>query len=464
MLNGEHVSATDVRAGDRAAMPTRDVYVLGSSLAARRSSFRNGDARLTSIVIVGAGAWWFELPSDQIVERVTFWWLVSLLAYIYFGFPLLVYLRARCFPRPIRTANGTPTLSMLIACHNEAGQIEAKLENVLSLNYPVACLQVVVASDGSTDATESLIEAFIDRGVGSRCQLLRLPRGGKSRALNAAAAVATGKIWVFSDANSMLREDALRALVRPFADPEVGGVAGDQRYVEEARWGGLQAGEYDYWSHDRWLKMQLSRGGSITSATGALYAIRREYFQPLGDGMTDDFLASTRVVAAGKRLVFAPDAVAYEAVASTGRDEFLRKVRLMSRGLRGVLAMRHLLNPFRYGFYSLQLLSHKVLRRWAVFAWLSLLLLSLLLWDAGWVYRATCLTFMMVLIWAFLGCWAITAGWHAQGRLTRRLLTWPAFFLMANAAALLATWKLMRGQRFDLWQPRRGKGTEVRAS
>jgi len=464
MLNGERVPATDVRAGDAARMPTRDWDALGASLATRRATFGNGGARLTRIVLVGAGAWWFELPSDRIVERVACWMMVSLLAYIYLGFPLLVYLRARFFLRPIRAADGTPTLSMLIACHNEAGQIEAKLENVLSLDYPVACLQVVVASDGSTDTTESLIEAFIGRGVGPLCQLLRLPRGGKARALNAAAAVATGEIWVFTDANSILREDALRALVRPFADPEGGGVAGDQRYVKATHWSGLQAGEYDYWSHDRWLKTQLSRGGSVTSATGALYAIRRDCFQPLGDGMTDDFLASTRVVAAGKRLVFAPDAVACETVALTGRDEFLRKVRLMSRGLRGVLAMRRLFNPFRYGFYSLQLLSHKVLRRWAVFAWLSLLLLSLLLWDAGWVYRTICLTFMLVLIWALVGCLAIAAGWHAQGRLTRRLLTWPAFFLIANTAALLATWKLMRGQRFDLWQPRRGKGTEVQAS
>ena len=401
--------------------------------------------------------WGLVLSNGQVVCVIVFWLMVGLLAYTYVGFPLWVGLRGLCFPRPVRGADWTPTISLLIACHNEAGQIREKLENCLALDYPADKLQVIIASDGSTDATETLVESFLAGGFAPSWQLLRLPRGGKSRALNAAAELATGEIWVFTDANSQLPPGALRALVRPLADSEVGGVAGDQRYLRDTQWGGLQTGEYDYWSFDRWLKAYQSRAGSVTSATGALYAIRREYFQPLYDGMTDDFLASTRVIAAGKRLVFAADAVAYEAVAKTGQDEFQRKVRLMSRGLRGVVAMRSLLNPFRFGCYAFQLFSHKVLRRLAALPWLFLLLSSACLWNAGWVYRAALLLWLLALSWALLGWFATSRGWAAQGKIARRLLVWPAFFLMANGAALLAAWNLIRGTRYDRWETGRSR-------
>jgi len=379
---------------------------------------------------------------------VVFWSAVVLVGYTYAVFPLVVYVRGRWFPRPVHAAEITPRVSMLVACHNEATQIEDKLQNTFELDYPRDLLQIIVASDGSTDATEAIVARHADRVL-----LLSCPRQGKARALNAAAAQATGEVLVFSDANSMFEPQALRQLMRPLADDTVGGVAGNQRYLKSVQSAGLQAGERSYWSFDRWLKRQQSRGGSVTSATGAIYAVRRTLFAPIPDGMTDDFIVSTRVVAAGHRLVFAEDAVAFEPVAESGGAEFQRKVRLMTRGLRGVLEMRQLLNPLRYGFYALQLCSHKVLRRLVVFPLLALLLVSPLLWHEGWIYRAAA-----VLQFAFLGL-ALVGRLLPPGRFPgRRWFSLPAFFVLANSAALLAAINIVRGRRFVVWSPQRSRG------
>ena len=197
---------------------------------------------------------------------------------------------------------------------------------------------------------------------------------------------------MFTDANTMFEPEALRALVAPFADPEVGGVAGDQRYLPA---GGSRrpdaAGERSYWDFDRRVKLAESAAGSTVAATGAIYAIRRELFQPVIAGVTDDFITSTAVIDQGRRLVFAPDAVAWEPVAASNRLEYRRKVRIMTRGLRGVAARRELLDPRRTGFYAVQLVSHKVLRRLMAIPLLVVAAGAPLLWGEGALYQLTSL-------------------------------------------------------------------------
>jgi len=375
-----------------------------------------------------------------------FWGAVAVIAYTYLLFPALVFLRARWLRRPYKTADVTPRVSLIIAAHNEAGSIGGKLDNLLSLDYPRDRLQVIIASDGSTDGTDAIVRRYPDAGI----QLLSLPRVGKAAALNAAEAVADGEILVFSDANSLYAPDAIRALVRPFADPEVGGVAGNQRYLPKRGSGLTDDGEHSYWNLDRELKKSQSQAGNTISATGAIYAIRHALFRPVPEGVTDDFATSTSVIAQGYRLVFTPEAVAYEPVAETGRAEFSRKVRIITRGLRGVLVRRALLNPFRYGFYALQLFSHKVLRRLVVFPLLLVFLVSPLLWGHGLIYQAA-----LVAQLAFYGCAAL--GRMLEGAQLGRLkiFTLPFFFCMVNAAALVAAVNVLRGHRIDRWEPRR---------
>ena len=388
--------------------------------------------------------------------QLLFWGAVAVILYTYVFFPILVFVRGRLVHKPFKTAEITPPITMVIAAYNEEAGIAAKLDNLLSLNYPSDKLEVIIASDGSTDRTNEIVRTYAARNV----TLLALPRQGKAPALDAAVAASHGEILVFSDANSMYAPEALRALARPFADPEVGGVAGNQVYLSKRSAGLSGDGEQSYWSFDRKLKQSQTKSGNAISATGAIYAIRRSLFRGVPVGVTDDFATSTHVIVQGYRLVFAPDAIAYEPVAGSGGVEFGRKVRVITRGLRGVLVVRReLLNPFRYGFYAFQLFSHKVLRRLVVFPLLLLLLVSPLLWNQGWLYQAA-----TTLQLAFYTCGLLGLALHntALGRL--KLFTIPFFFCMVNVASLIAAINLMRGRRIDFWQPQRQEQGEASAN
>jgi cellulose synthase/poly-beta-1,6-N-acetylglucosamine synthase-like glycosyltransferase len=263
-------------------------------------------------------------------------------------------------------------------------------------------------------------------------------------------------------------------LVRSFADPAVGGVAGNQVYLSSSVSTGSGAsaaaatlptdpaaataagvGERSYWDFDRIVKEAESLGGSVISATGAIYAIRRELFREVPDGVTDDFVTSTRVIAADRRLVFEPAAVAFEPVAGSSRREYGRKVRIMTRGLRGVAVARELLDPARHGFYALQLLTHKVLRRLMAIPLLVIFVTSLFLWDVGAIYRVAIVGQLVVY---GLGLIGLALRNQAAGR--RPWFALPAFFLLVNVASLHALWNLLSGRRIDRWQPaRRDVGT-----
>jgi glycosyltransferase involved in cell wall biosynthesis len=380
------------------------------------------------------------------MTRAVFAAAAVLVAYTYVAFPLLVLLRARLRPRPHRSAAVTPTVSIIIAARNEADSIGAKVENLRALDYPRDRLQVVIACDGCDDGTDAIAHACGDE----RVRVLGLPRMGKAGALNAAVAEATGDILVFSDANSLYAPDAVRALVAPFADPDVGGVAGDQRYLADGAEAAVAGGERRYWALDRMLKTAESRGGNVISATGAIYAVRRELFVPVPSGVTDDFATSTAVIAQGRRLVFAPDAVAFEPVGRSGGIEFERKVRVMTRGLNAVVARRELLDARRHGFYALQLVSHKVLRRLMAVPLMALGLSAAVLARRSAPFRA--LAALQGMVYA-LGAVGLVLG----GRAPRRtpLLGLPAYFCLVNAASLRAVWNVVRRREIDRWEPRR---------
>lgn len=378
--------------------------------------------------------------------KILFWASLALIGYTYVLFPLWVALRGRLAARPFQKVAILPRLSLVASVYNEEDVLAHKLENITALDYPVARLEVILASDGSSDGSNALLAAYSRPNY----KFLPLGRVGKAEALNAAIAQAGGEILVFSDANSIYRPDALRRLVQPFADPQVGAVAGNQVYVKTRRASLSHQGESSYWNFDRLLKVYQSAAGSVTSATGSIYAIRRELVEPVIEGVTDDFYTSTAAIVRGKRLVFEPEAVSYEPPAGESGKEFRRKVRIITRGLRAVQARKALLNPFRYGFYAVQLFSHKVLRRLVVFPLLVLLVSAGLLWNAGWLYRL-----------AFIGQAAFyalaVAGAALRNSRSRaaKLLTLPFFFCLVNAASLLAAVNVLRGESIAHWEPQR---------
>jgi len=385
---------------------------------------------------------------------IAFWGSLALVAYTYAGFPLLLLALSRLgLRRPVEKTPDTPKLSLVIAAYNEEATLERRLENALGGDYPPDRLEVLLASDGSTDATEAIAAGFESRGV----QLLRLPRRGKVHALDDAARRATGDVLVFSDANTFLEPGALRALAENLADPGVGGVVGNTGYRirEDAESSGR--GESLYWRYDQWLKELESRTGSVVSAHGGLYAVRRElYRRPPDPAVTDDFAISTAVVVQGYRLVFEPAARGWEETAPQAGGEFRRRVRLMTRGLRGVALRRGLLNPFEYGLYALVLLSHKVLRRLIPATLPALLLASVFLAPQALHYRAA--LWGQAMFYTLAGVGYLTRG-VAAGR--SKLLYAPFYFCLANAAALVALVKFASGRKISRWEPERGDAASL---
>jgi cellulose synthase/poly-beta-1,6-N-acetylglucosamine synthase-like glycosyltransferase len=375
---------------------------------------------------------------------------IAALLYNYVGFPLLLAVAGTIRNRQQRARPVTPAVSLLIAAYNEEACIAERLRNALTMDYPADLLEIIVASDGSTDRTVDIVKRYAADGVA----VLDLPRRGKIHALTDAVRHARGEVLVFSDANTMAEPAALRALVRSFADAEVGGVVGHTGYTVDPGSESSSHGESLYWRYDTWIKELESRTGSVVSAHGGFYAIRRALFQAPSDAaVTDDFIISTAVVAQGYRLVFEREARAWEVAVPSAEREFQRRIRLMTRGLRAVACRRQLLDPRRYGFYSIVLFSHKVLRRLAVVPLLLVLAGTAVLSTSGAGYRAALIAQLM--FYALAGLGHVTRG-VPLGR--SRFLYVPFYYCMANTAALVAVLRFLRGERITSWQPQRHAG------
>lgn len=383
-----------------------------------------------------------------------FWGSIATLAYTFVLFPLVVVARGVGWPRPVKRGPSLPRATVIVAAYNEATSIARKLENLLSIDYPLERQEIIVASDGSRDETNDIVRGFQARGV----RLLELARVGKAAALHAAVDASSGEVLVFTDANSQFRADALRELVAPYADPDVGGVAGNQVYQRASEEPSSDTGERAYWGFDRLLKEYESRAGNTISATGAIYSIRRELFRPIPPGVNDDFYLSLGVIAQGQRLVFVGQAIAYEPTGSSIEVEYRRKVRVLTRAMRCVVQLRGLLDVRRYGFYSLQLLSHKVLRWAMVLPVAGLATSSLLLWKERGIYR---LSALLQICGYVAGCMGLVLRDHPLG--ASKALSVPAYFLMSNAAAAVSTWNLLRGRSIERWTPARESSPSLRS-
>lgn len=375
---------------------------------------------------------------------ILYWFAWSLVLYTDALFPVLLLLRGLIRPQAYRTAGITPDVSLVITVHNEEACIAARLDNVLALDYPSDRLEVIVASDGSSDHTNEIVRGYQTPGI----RLLELPWRGKTVALNNAVAAASGEILVFSDANSIYHPESIRRLVAPFADPRVGGVAGNQRYLPKAVGERYAKGERLYWVYERLLKLLQSNGGNTIAATGAIYAIRRSLFRNVPSGVTDDFVISTSVILQGYRLVYVAEAVAWEPVATSAQREYNRKVRVITQGFRSIMVMRELLNPFRYGFYAVQLFTHKVLRRLLLIPLLVILLLNPLLWTQGLIYQL-----LLVVQIAFYGCALLGSMLEKKAIGQIPVLALPYYFFVVHVAAIVGLMKALRGHRIDLWEP-----------
>jgi cellulose synthase/poly-beta-1,6-N-acetylglucosamine synthase-like glycosyltransferase len=364
-------------------------------------------------------------------------------AWVYAGYPLLLAALGRIRPRPRQRRPTHKAVSVLVAAHNEEGVIEAKVANVRTTDYPQDLIEIVVVSDGSTDGTvQAARRAGADR-------VLDLPRVGKITALNGAVEAAGGEILVFTDADSFFRRDTLGELLTNFADPTVGGVSANEVSGTGSDAPGVARGEGAYWHYEQWIKRLEDKVGSAVSASGRLYAIRRSLFRPstVTSG-TDDFVISTQVLKAGRRLAFDEHTLVLVDAPRDAGSEFRRKVRVMNRGLRAALSLRGLLLPWRGGFYSVQVVSHKVLRRLLPFFLLTAVAAGIWLTTLSPVWW-----FVLGPQLAFYGLAA--AGWAGRsGGWGRARPLWIAYyFCLVNIAAAAAVVSVVGGVRFERWDP-----------
>ena len=325
------------------------------------------------------------------IAKVVFWSSLGALGWTQVGYPLFAAALARVRGRPVRKRDFTPKVTVIVAAHNEESVIERRLQNLLAQDYPRDRFEIVVASDASTDRTDELVEAT--PGV----RLIRCPRGGKVAAQNLAVRDTSGEILAFSDANAQWRPDALRLLVRNFADPDVAYACGGHFY--EAADGTNREGTY--WRWEAWLRRNESALGSITGGIGPIYAVRRGDYVEVDPRFGHDLALPYLMVQRGRRAVFEPDAVAWEKPSRDIEDEYRRKVRMFEHCwlivLRGKMLRR--LGPT----YLLEVLSHRHLRYASGLLHLVLLGSSLALVRAGLVYQIVLAAQLVLLLAAALG-------------------------------------------------------------
>jgi cellulose synthase/poly-beta-1,6-N-acetylglucosamine synthase-like glycosyltransferase len=336
-----------------------------------------------------------------------------------------------------------PTVSIVTVAFNEAASIAATIDNKLGQDYPADRLEILVVSDASTDGTDSIVGEFSGRGV----RLVRQdPRAGKTSGLNLVVSMTHGAIVAFADANSMWAPDALRHLVVPFADPEVGYATGRMTY--RAPDGSLSGeGCSAYMRYENQLREWETRMGSIVGVDGGIDAVRRELYEPMRPDQLPDFVLPLAVREKGYRVVYAPKAHLHEDALESVEDEFRMRVRVALRAWHALKDKAALLNPFRFGLFAWQLASHKLLRYLAPFFQAGALVTALLLLGSGefwhFVVAAQAVFYALALV-----------GHLWRGRVRVPLVAFPYYLTLINIASLAAFASFLSGKKQVMWTPR----------
>jgi cellulose synthase/poly-beta-1,6-N-acetylglucosamine synthase-like glycosyltransferase len=371
--------------------------------------------------------------------EVLFWLSLLGTIYAYFLYPGVLLLWGRVFPAPVNKGGGdfTPGVTIIMPVHNEAAVISDKLDNLDKLDYPRDQLKLVIVSDGSTDDTVALVQAHQNS---LNIQILEInDRKGKGNALNHGLAAADSELVVFSDASIMLEVDALRQIVQPFLDPQIGCVSGEDHIA-----GG--GGEGLYGQYELFLRNNESAIGSIVGASGSFYAERTHLCKPFEQGLAPDFLSVLNTVEGGYRAITEPAARGHMTAVKSSNQEFQRKVRTLLRGMTALFSRKHLLNPIKYGMFSVFLISHKLMR-WLVPVFLVVTFVSNLELLDSTFYQ---LVFILQVIFYGLAAAAYSPSSPLHEFTPARI---PLFFVMVNLAIAVAWYRFIRGERQELWNP-----------
>jgi len=362
----------------------------------------------------------------MLVLEIVFWLTLAAILWTHVGYPLLARMLARvCTRAVLHDEAALPTVTLVVPAHNEESVIELRLENLRALDYPAERLEIVVSSDASTDSTEALAEQ-----AGAR--VIRNPRGGKVAAQDAAVRETSGEIVAFSDANCTWAPDALRKLVRSFADPAVAYVCGRLNVVADDG----RNKEGLYWRYELTLRAHESRIDSVTGGNGSIYAVRRADYVEVDPRFGHDLSFPYLMVQRGRRAVYEPEAKAYEKATPTNEDEYRRKVRMFEHCWAIVLEGKMLrrLRPI----YLIEVISHRHLRYASGLLHLVLLAASIALVNRGTVYAAALGLQLGVLVAALVG------------------VGLPRYYVLVTWATVVALWNYVRGGVAPTWEAAEG--------
>ena len=373
-----------------------------------------------------------------LVAEIAFWGSVALVLYAYLGYPCALWALSLFRSRPVRgsaTGDEAPRASFIITAHNEAARIRDKIENTLAQDYPAHALEILVASDCSTDGTDDIVREY-----SRRVRLVRAPeRRGKEAAQGLAVQSASGEILIFSDVATALARDGVTTMVENFADPTVGCASSIDRFVDPD---GQVSGEGAYVRYEMYMRALETRVNSIVGLSGSFFAARREVCREWATDRQSDFSTLLRSVEMGLRGVLDMRSAGYYRNIADDRRELDRKVRTVVRGIHVLATNARMLNPLRHGLFAWQLASHKLCRWLVPFAMVGAAFSNLALLPRSPLYGVTLL----------LQC-AFYATALAGVRTGAPRLRIPAYLLRANAAVLLAWHRFARGERIALWNP-----------
>jgi cellulose synthase/poly-beta-1,6-N-acetylglucosamine synthase-like glycosyltransferase len=374
--------------------------------------------------------------------------LILLVLYTYFGYFIVVIVLGKVIRRKVHKSDIKPHVTMLIAAYNEEKGIALKIQDSLNLSYPKDKLRIVVVSDGSTDGTDDIVKSFASQGV----ELLRVEgRVGKTEARNVAMAAIQGEIIIFSDATTAYKEDIIEKMVRNFADPKVGMVTGHLIYRDSSNTQ-MGIGQKLYWKYESAIKKAQTSMGTLTGSVGCVSAFRKELYTPLPANIIEDFTGPLMLVMKGFRVVYEEEALCFEDTTKKASNEWQMRIRVIRGGMSGMLHAKKILNPIAYPVPFFQLVSHKILR-WLI----PIFIISLFIINNFVVWLDPKNVYAIVLLVLQLGFYLTAASAYALEKkgIHNRFAAIPLYFIILNAASLVALFKTVTTNLESTWETSR---------
>jgi cellulose synthase/poly-beta-1,6-N-acetylglucosamine synthase-like glycosyltransferase len=394
--------------------------------------------------------------------RILFWFLLSVIFYSYIGYGLLLAISVRIkrlfrkieYSREIDVFE--PPVCLFVTAYNEKDYIRQKVNNSFSLNYPEDKIQYIWITDGSDDGTPDLLREYHRLEVYHQKE-----RKGKIDAMNRGMKFVRTPYVIFSDTNTILSCNTIRDIVACFANPEVGCIAGEKRIADKKADTASGSGEGLYWKMESHIKLMESELSSAVGGVGELFAIRTELFEPVeNDTILDDFIISMRIASKGYRIAYTPGAYAIENASLNVKEELKRKIRISAGGIQAMTRLWFLLNPFKYGIFSWQYFSHKVLR-WAASPLSLFLFLPVNIWLVAGERLWFSVSLPSLILWVQLLCYLLAlSGWIFENRrIKTKIFFAPAYFVAINYASVRGLLRFLWGKQKVTWEKSKRAGT-----